>query len=441
MGIMDFVKGGVREMMIARPDQFKPLIVYKHPDQNIPFWSQLTVDSDECAVFFKDGRYVGHLPPGRHTLQTQNIPFLNNIVNKFTGGDVFIAEIFFVKMQPVRGVPFGGPLESMEDPILFEFVTPRIFGEFALVVVDPVRFIIGYHGQMQGSQDNDQILSWVKGKFFLSVKTVIGQLCVQQQKSLLNMAGMSMEIAGRIQQSAPNLEEIGIKILEIGNFNINFSGEDKQMLQEANKKRAEARRSVGITADATRAKQMEMDQKYQNDQRYTQMAGGWNQYAAGSAMMGAGEGMAKGGANAGVAQLGAQAAIGVGMANMMQPNYGAMHPGYPPQGYPQQPGYPPQGYPQQGQPGGYPQAPQGYPPAPGGYPQAPGAPPGYAQAPGAPPGAPAAFPQPGAPPAAASGGGGPSVEERLAKLQDLKNKGLISDEDFNARKNKILEEI
>jgi len=438
MGIMDFVKGGVREMMIARPDQFKPLIIYKHPDQNIPFWSQLTVDSDECAVFFKDGRYVGHLPPGRHTLQTQNIPFLNNIINKFTGGDVFIAEIFFVKMQPVRGIPFGGPLESMEDPILFEFVTPRIFGEFALVITDPVRFIIGYHGQMAGSQDNDQILSWIKGKFFLSVKTVIGQLCVQQQKSLLNMAGMSMEIAGRIQQSAPNLEEIGVKILEIGNFNINFSAEDKQMLQEANKKRAEARRSVGITADATRAKQMEMDQRFQNDQRYTQMAGGWNQYAAGQAMLGAGEGMAKGGANAGVAALGAQAAIGVGMGQMMQPGFGgpAMHPGaYGPQGYPQQ-GYPQQGYPQQG----YPQAPGGYGPPPG---APPGAPPGYAQAPGAPPGygpppgAPGAFP----PAAAAAPSGGPSVEERLAKLQDLKNKGLISDEDFNARKNKILEEV
>ncbi len=449
MGIMDFVKGGVREMMIARPDQFKPLIIYKHPDQNIPFWSQLTVDSDECAVFFKDGRYVGHLPPGRHTLQTQNIPFLNNIVNKFTGGDVFIAEIFFVKMQPVRSIPFGGPLESMEDPILFEFVVPRIFGEFALVVVDPVRFIIGYHGQMQGSQDNDQILSWIKGKFFLSVKTVIGQLCVQQQKSLLNMAGMSMEIAGRIQQSAPNLEEIGVKILEVGNFNINFSAEDKQMLQEANKKRAEARRSVGITSDTTRAKQMELDQRFSNDQRYTQMAGGFNQYAAGAAMMGAGEGMAKGGANAGVAQLGAQAAIGVGMANMMQPGYpgGAMHPGgypqqgYPQQGYPQQPGYPQQGYPQQPQQG-YPQQPgqPGYPQqaqAPGGYPQAPG---GYGPPPGAPPGAPAAFPQAG-PPAAAAPAGGPTVEERLAKLQDLKSKGLISEEDFNARKNKILEEL
>jgi membrane protease subunit (stomatin/prohibitin family) len=447
---MDFVKGGVREMMIARPDQFKPLIVYKHPDQNIPFWSQLTVDSDECAVFFKDGRYVGHLPPGRHTLQTQNIPFLNSIVTKFTGGDVFIAEIFFVKMQPVRGVPFGGPLESMEDPILFEFVTPRIFGEFALVVIDPVRFIIGYHGQMQGSQDNDQILSWIKGKFFLSVKTVIGQLCVQQQKSLLNMAGMSMEIAGRIQQSAPNLDEIGVKILEIGNFNINFSAEEKQMLQEANKKRAEARRSTGIARDTAQAKQFELDQRFSNDQRYTQMAGGWNQYAAGQAMLGAGEGMAKGGANTGVAALGAQAAIGVGMGQMMQPGYGgpAMQPGYGPPGYPQQ-GYPQQGYPQQGYPQqpGYGQAPGGYPQAPGGYPQAPGGypqqgPGGYPQqAPGAPPGAPPQAAPPGPAPAAAAPSGAPSVEERLAKLQDLKNKGLISDEDFNARKAKILEEI
>ena len=65
MGVFDFVKNGVREMMIARPDSLKALIVYKHPDQNFPMYSQLTVDSDECAVFFKDGQVVGVLPPGR----------------------------------------------------------------------------------------------------------------------------------------------------------------------------------------------------------------------------------------------------------------------------------------------------------------------------------------------------------------------------------------
>src|SRR3954452_2286475 len=104
MGIMDFVKGGVREMMIARPDNLKHLIVYKHPDQNVPMYSQLTVDSDECAVFFKDGKVFGVLPPGRHTLETQNIMFLNNIVNAFTGGDVFISELYFVRTTPKRGI-------------------------------------------------------------------------------------------------------------------------------------------------------------------------------------------------------------------------------------------------------------------------------------------------------------------------------------------------
>ncbi|HRI66311.1 MAG TPA: SPFH domain-containing protein [Polyangium sp.] len=397
---MDFVKGGVREMMIARPDRFKNLIVYKHPDQNIPFYSQLTVDSDECALFFKDGKYVGYLPPGRHTLQTQNIPFLNNIINNFTGGNVFIAEIYFVKMQPIRGLPFGGPLESMEDPVLFEFVTPRIFGEYALVVTDPVRFVIGYHGQCAGAQDNEQILNWIKGKFFMSVKTVIGQLCVQQNKSLLNLGGMSMEIAGRIQQSAPNCDEIGVKILEIGNFNINFSAEDQRMLREANKARGEARRGVGIASDKAQANQFGLDQKFQQDARYVQhLAGNWNNYAAGNAMMGAGEGMAKGGANVGIAQMGAQAAMGMNMANMMQPQQYGPPPNFA-AGAPQFQGGQPQMQPQM-QPQAQPQQPQ----------------------------------------AAAAPGGATTVEARLQKLAALKQQGLISDEDFNARKAKILEEI
>src|ERR1700683_3493407 len=113
MGMVDFIKSGVRELMIARTENLNHLIVYKHPDQNIPMYSQLTVDSDECAVFFKDGRVVGVLPPGRVTLQSQNIPFLNSLVTSYTGGQVFISEVYFVKTTPVRGVPFGGPIGTM----------------------------------------------------------------------------------------------------------------------------------------------------------------------------------------------------------------------------------------------------------------------------------------------------------------------------------------
>jgi len=205
-----------------------------------------------------------------------------------------------------------------------------------------------------------------------------------------------MEIAGRFQQSAPNCEEIGVRILEIGNFNINFSAEDQRMLREANKARGEARRGVGIANDQAQAKQFALDQKFQQDARYVQhLAGNWNNYAAGNAMMGAGEGMAKGGANVGMAQLGAQAAMGVNMASMMQPQQYAPPPNFA-AGAPQFQG----GQPQQ------PQQAQGQP----------------AQQP-------------------AAGGGATTIEARLQKLAALKQQGLISDEDFNARKAKILEEI
>src|ERR1700689_3329801 len=190
MCVFDFVKNGVREMMIARPDNLKQLIVYKHTDQNVPMYSQLTVDSDECAAFFKDGRVMGVLGPGRVTLQSQNIPFLNHLGTSFPGGNVFITEIFFVKTAPVRSVPFGGPIGDMLDPLTGEQVSPRIFGEMSFVVTDPVRFVVGYSGQA-ATGDNDYVLGWIKGLFMNGVKTTLGELCEVEQKSVLQCISLT----------------------------------------------------------------------------------------------------------------------------------------------------------------------------------------------------------------------------------------------------------
>jgi len=318
MGVFDFVKNGVREMMIARPDNLKHLIVYKHHDQNFPFWSQLTVDTDECAVFFKDGKVVGVLPPGRHTLSTQNIPFLNSIIGKFTGGDLFISEIFFVKTSPVRSVPFGGPIGDMIDPLTGEQVIPRIFGEFSLVVTDPVRFVVGYTGQAaQG--DNDTILSWIKGLFMNGVKTTLGELCEVEGKSVLQAVSLTSKLAEAFIKHCPDVNDMGIRVLQMGQFNINFSEDDRQRLVAANAEVAKANRGVKIAEAAAKAKQFELDQKYNQDAKYVQnLAGNYSNYAAGQAVIGAGQGMAAHGVEGGgIAGAGIQMALGVGMGNQM----------------------------------------------------------------------------------------------------------------------------
>lgn len=318
MGLFDFVKNGVQEMMVARPDDKKSLVVYKHPNQNVVLASQLTVDSDEVAVFFKDGVVVGVLPPGRHTLHTQNIPFLNRLVTSMTGGNVLISEIFFVKTTPVRGLPFGAPIGEMIDPLTGEQVTPRIFGEFSVVITDPATFIVQYSGQAKAG-GNDEVFDWVKGLFINGVKTTLGEICEVEQRSLLQVVSLTQKIADAFITRAPDLNDIGVRVLQMGRFEINFNEHDRQRLVEANAEIAKAQRSVKVAQAAAAARQFELDQRFAQDSRYVKdLAGNFTNYAAGSAMMGAGEGMRTHGSDGGgIAGVGAQMAVGVGMAGVM----------------------------------------------------------------------------------------------------------------------------
>jgi len=124
---------------------------------------------------------------------------------------------------------------------------------------------------------------------------------------------------------APDLNDIGIRIEQVGAFNVNFSDDDRERLKAANAEIAQAQRAVrvkqigvaGAAADA-QAKQFELDQKFGQDARYVKdLAGSYQGYAAGQAVMGAGQGMAAHGVGGGIAGMGAQMAVGVGMGNVM----------------------------------------------------------------------------------------------------------------------------
>jgi membrane protease subunit (stomatin/prohibitin family) len=327
--VFGFVKDGVQEMLIHRPDDKKHLIVYKHPENTIPNYAQLTVDADEAAVFFRDGAIIGQLRTAgagqRHTLSSQNIPFLGRLIDQVTGGNIFLTDLFFVTMKPIYDLPFGGELGYMEDPLLGEMVTPRIYGKFAIQILDPQRFIVNYVG-LRTPEGNEQVLRWIGDTFKNAVKTVIGQVCINEQKSLLQLMPLQSQLARMFEQHAPELEQIGVKILQVSDFNINLSDDDEETLKTAQAEIGRAKReariaAIGISKAQAEAqqKQFELDQQYAQDSRYTGMAGGdFGKMAAGKAMMGAGEGMAKGGGgDGGGMAAGAGMGAGFGMAHAM----------------------------------------------------------------------------------------------------------------------------
>ena len=334
MGIFDFITSGVRELAVARPDDKKQLIVYKHPDRTIPNFAQLTVDADQAAVFFMDGAVEGVLKTlgagERHTLTTDNVPFLSRLVDKATGGNVFLTDLYFVTLRPIYDQPFGGELGLIEDPLLGEMITPRIYGTFSFLITDPEAFLLKYVG-LGTTGSNEEVLRWIKGLLLNSIRSVMGQVLVEQQTSMLQLMAMQQTLALRFAQNAPDLTEIGCRILTVGEFQVNISDDDRARLTAAQgeigaAKRAARTAHIGIAQAAAEAqqRQYELDQRYNQDARYVQgLAGGsFGNYAGGQALIGAGQGMAQGGSdNAGtsVATMG----VGFAVANQLARSFGS----------------------------------------------------------------------------------------------------------------------
>lgn len=328
MGILDFVKTGVKEIAVARPAAAKDFLVHKHPDPTIPMFAQLTVYADEVAVFYRDGVVVGGMSAGRHTLDSKNIPFLSPLLDRLTGGDVLRAEVFFVLTRMVSDVKFGGRLPPILDPYSGEMIQPRVNGSFAVRVTDPIKFISDFVGTR--GVTNDQALQFVKDQLLIVIKSALGELAESQNKSLLQIAALTDDLADEFVKRAPaRLQGYGLSVVQMGDYNINFSPEDEKTLRSAISEMAKADRGVRIAKAEAEARKAHIAVDLERDKAYTDLAGGFGTYAAGKAMLGAGEGMAKGGGKDGGGAMGMGAQLGVGMAmmgQMAQAAQGAMAP-------------------------------------------------------------------------------------------------------------------
>src|SRR5207253_1665435 len=151
----------VRREFIARPDTAKGQLLFKWPDTNIRKLTQLTVEQDELAVFFRDGRVQGTIQPGRVTLDSSEIPFLGILVDAASGGNLFRTELYFISTREFPNLPFGGAVDNVMDPQTNLGVGLRVFGEYSLKVIEPQSLIVNLVGtQNLSTNDEDKLRSF-----------------------------------------------------------------------------------------------------------------------------------------------------------------------------------------------------------------------------------------------------------------------------------------
>jgi membrane protease subunit (stomatin/prohibitin family) len=334
---------------IAVPDDRKGQIVFKWPDVTIRRYTRAIVNADEMALFVNTGQVVQTLGPGRHQIDANELPGLGAIIDVVSGGNAYRAEMYFVGTREYTGFKFGGRVDDVQDPRTGLVVTLRVFGDYALRVADPVRLITNLTATVDVT-DNERIAGWVSDQLLKVLRTHVTTQIVRNGWPILGLMAYSAEIEqNTIDAGNGQLAAYGVQLTRMGNFDVNLSPEDEQQLKQLAK-----------------------------DTSYSQLAGGFQNYAAGEMALGAGQGLAKGGAGTEGAFLGAgfglASAFGAQQAQAMQSQqaeaaqraaaqYGVPYgQGGPPQGGPPQ-GGPPQGGPPQGGPPQGPPAPQA-PPAP-----------------------------------------------------------------------------
>ena len=161
-------------------DNSGQVLVKRLPDNGqleIKWGSQLTVRESQDAVFFRDGQSLDVFGPGRHILQTQNIPLVGKWVTSFGYGpkSPFRAEVLFVGKQLFPNLKWG-----TKDPILFkdtelQMVRLRSYGSFSIQVHNSLLFVNKIAGTM-GLYTTEAISDYLRGIIMSKLNVVLARM-------------------------------------------------------------------------------------------------------------------------------------------------------------------------------------------------------------------------------------------------------------------------
>ncbi len=151
--------------------------VWKHPCEDFNTTTQLIVHESQEAIFFMNGQALDLFGPGRHTLETQNIPKIGKLLNRTTGGDTpFHCEVYFINKTIQMAIKWGTDSKVQYiDPTYGFPISIGASGEMCLRAEDSRKLLL----KLVGTENflSQQKLTILFRAFLMTrVKTYIAQV-------------------------------------------------------------------------------------------------------------------------------------------------------------------------------------------------------------------------------------------------------------------------
>jgi len=278
LGRIDLVRWTDRDTTIAG----ERVYAWKYPETNLSTYSQLLVTESQEAVLFSKGRLIGKFGPGKHTLNTENLPFLRNLfdfpfreavedrvgipanASGLPGRDnPFTAEVWFVDKRLPFNIDWSCDQMLHHDPDYQTMVPLAASGRYGLRVDDAERFLL----QLVGTDryfTARQLTDHFQGELVSKTKSAILGYMAHGQIGIKTInAHLSLISDGLKQAMAPFWEQFGFALMAfyVTAIQVDGSNEAGQRILEAMSRQSaqviggysyQQQRALDIASDAAK---------------------------------------------------------------------------------------------------------------------------------------------------------------------------------------------
>jgi len=205
MAIIDFVNWS--------PDSNYNVYAYKYPATNLSTYTQLVVQESQEAVLFSKGQIIGKFGPGKHTLNTENLPLLRTLYGlPFGGKNPFMAEVWFVNKIEHYNLPWSIDKMDTHDPDYNTNIPLTAGGTYGLKLTDTEKFLVKIVGTKTSYSQSDLNQQFI-GEFFTKTKSGLMQFMIVNKVGLKQISAFIDQISQALQLSmAPFWENIGFEL-------------------------------------------------------------------------------------------------------------------------------------------------------------------------------------------------------------------------------------
>jgi membrane protease subunit (stomatin/prohibitin family) len=215
------------------------LLIWKHPAEDFNNLSKLIVHESQEAVLFKDGKIINIFGPGKYTLNSENIPILQTIINIPTMGiSQYHCEVYFINKIASMNMEWGTPTRfQVLDP---EFGVPLnvgASGSMELRITDSTKFLVNVVGTRK-DVTNQQLMFYFKERIITKIKSYLAT--IMSEVSYINVNKHLGEISDTLKDKLnEDYAEYGITLLNFYVSTIIVPEEDTLKIKEVLNKKME----------------------------------------------------------------------------------------------------------------------------------------------------------------------------------------------------------